>query len=121
MKKVSQATNNQIDQAEARKSDNKRRILWLLPLLLIVPILPLSSCSGSGEPQVSSSPTPQPTAEASVKLWETVTPAEGVAARGEEVALKVKPGSEAEARAYYIQLQQKLVNFPRTPLTESAI
>ncbi len=122
MKEVSRANNNQVDHAEARKCDNNRRIRWLLPLLLIVPILPLWSCTGSGEKQGSASPSPQPTAETSVKLWETATPAEGLtAAQGENVALRVKPGSEAEARAYYVQLQQKLVNFPRNPLTESSI
>jgi hypothetical protein len=122
MKEGSQANNNQVDYAEARKYDDKRRILWLLPLLLIVPILPLWSCTNSGEKQESSNQTQQPKAETSVKLWETVTPAEGVtAARGEDVALRVKPGNETEARAYYDQLQQKLVSFPRKPLTESFI
>ena len=122
MKEVSRANNNQLDHAEAKKRDNKRRILWLLPLLLILPILPLLSCTGSVEKQGSPSPTPQPTAETSLKLWETVTPAEGLtAARGEGVQLRVKPGDEAGARAYYIQLQQKLVNFPRNPLTDSSI
>jgi hypothetical protein len=51
-----------------------------------------------------------------------VTPAEGLTAeRGQDVALRVKPGDEAGAKAYYLQLQQKLVNFPRNPLTESSI
>ena len=122
MKKVSQATNNQVNQAKAKRSDNKRWIPWLLPLLLMVLILPLWSCTRSGEQQVSVNQAPQSKAESTVKLWDTVTPAEGVTnARGEDVALRVKPGSEAEARAYYIQLQQKLANFPRNPLTESSI
>jgi len=122
MKEVSRANNNPVDQAEARKRDNKRRTLWLLPLLLIVPILPLWSCTGSGEKQGPSGQAQQPKVETSVKLWETVPPAEGVtAAQGENVALRVNPGSETAARAYYVQLQQKLVNFPRNPLTESSI
>jgi hypothetical protein len=122
MKEVSPANNHQVDNAEARKRNNKRRILWLLPLLLIVPTLPLWSCTGGGEQRRSSSPTPQPTVETSFKLWDTATPPEGVTtARGEDLALRVKPGSEAEARAYYLQLQQKLVKFPRSPLTDSAI
>jgi len=122
MKQVRRANNNQVDHADTRKFENKRQIVWLLPLLLIVSILPLWSCTPSVKKEGSPSPTPQPTAETSVKLWETATPVEGVStARGEDVPLKVKPGSEAEARAYYIQLQQKLVNFPRNPLSESSI
>jgi hypothetical protein len=125
MKEGSQANNNQVESAEARKCADKRRMLRSLPLLLIVLVLPLWSCTRSGENQGSSNqppPPPPPKPETSVKLWETVTPAEGVsAAKGEEVALRVRPGSEAEAKAYYIQLQQKLVNFPRNPLAESSI
>lgn len=121
MKKVSRANTNQVDQAEARKSDNKRPILWLLPLLLIVPILPLWSCTGSVENQESTNQAQQPKAETSLKLWETATPVEGVTATAQDIGLKVRPGSEAEAKAYYLQLQQKLVNFPRNPLTESSI
>src|SRR3954470_14359177 len=73
MQEGSQANNNQVDSAEARKCDNKRRILWLLPLLLTVLVLPLWGCTCSGENQGSSNQTPQPKAETSVKLWETVT------------------------------------------------
>lgn len=116
MNKVSQANN------EAKKSDHKRRVLWLLLLLLIVSILPLWSCDRSRENAISSNQTQQPQTETSFKLWQTVTHGEKAAAeRGGDFALTINPGSETEARTYYSQLQDKLVNFPRKPLTESSI
>lgn len=118
MKKVARATLNHPNKVQANK---KRRIPSFLSLLMLLPILTLWSCTGGGEKQGSSSPTPQPTVETSLKLWDTVTPGEGVKASGQDIELKVKPGSEAEAKAYYLQLQQKLVNFPKSPLIESSI
>jgi hypothetical protein len=37
------------------------------------------------------------------------------------VSLKVNPGTETAAKAYYAGLQTKLATFPKTPLTESTI
>ena len=116
MKKVSHANNNQV---------NKRWMLWLVPLLLMVPVFALWSCTtrtGENQGALNQAASPSPAAETSLKLWDTVPQAEAAAGlKGEEVQLKVSPGSEATARAYYDQLQQKLVNFPKSPLIDSSI
>ena len=103
-------------------ANNKRWVLWLFPLLLSVPIFPLWSCVRSNENQAASNQAKQPQAEISYKLWETVTHGDTVAAeRGEDLAFRINPGSETGARAYYSDLQEKLVNFPQNPLIESSI
>ena len=116
MKNVSHANNNQI---------NKRRMLWLVPMLLMVPVFALWSCTtrpNENQSALNQAAAPSPAVETSLKLWDTVPQAEAASGlKAEEVQLKVNPGSEAAARAYYDQLQQKLVNFPRTPLLDSSI
>ena len=113
MKKVSHATNHPV---------NKRRKFLLVLLVLMVPVFALWSCTRPGDNQATVNQTASPAApqaETSLKLWDTAT--QDGALRGEQVQLRVNPGSEAAARAYYDQLQQKLVNFPKTPILESSI
>lgn len=94
----------------------KRLTLWLLPLILL-PVLSLGSCTqpggnSNGEKPTPSVETPKPQDENATRLWQTTS---------EEQVLRINPGSEAEAKAYYAQLDQKLTNFPKKPITESAI
>ena len=96
-----------------------RRILCLLTLMLLLPIVGLWSCTpkGGNDTNAQSSPSPQAEAaktqgESSMSLWQTVT---------ETQSLRVVPGSQAEADAYYADLQTKLVGFQPTPFTNSSI
>jgi len=114
MRQISRLNNSHVDQVHINK---KRRVLWSLLPVLLLSIFGIWSCTSSG----GNGPKPTPSAETSealpqgensVRLFQTVA---------EDRALKVNPGSEDEAKAYYVQLEQKLVNFPKTPLTASTI
>jgi hypothetical protein len=100
------------------QTSRKRRIVYLLTLTLLLPILGIWSCTPSGgntaqQPGPSPSPqTAQTQQPGAMQLWQTAS---------EQQGLMVTPGTEQEARDYYTQLQQKLLNFPRSPFTESTI
>lgn len=98
-------------------TSKKHRTLSLLILTLVLPILGLWSCAPAGTN--TAQPSPSPSAETvpaqadnAIRLWQTVSDSQG---------LMVTPGTQDEADAYYAQLQQKLVGFPRSPFTESTI
>jgi hypothetical protein len=98
-----------------RIANKKHRIVWLLPLIAL-PVFALWSCTGGGgngeKPTPAPSETQKPQEENSMRLWETTS---------EDQSLRVKPGSQAGAEAYYAQLQQKLVGFQPSPFTNSTI
>src|SRR6185369_5665248 len=86
---------------------------------LLLPIIGLWSCTPNGghDTNTQSSPSPQADAakiqgESAMGLWQTVS---------ETQSLRVVPGSQAEADAYYADLQTKLVGFQPTPFTNSSI
>jgi hypothetical protein len=112
--KISVPNDNEIDQTQARKRDRKKRILWVLLVSLLILILPLWSCTqnpGTNQPASNQTPSPPPQAEISLRLWETAN-----VDKGEEVSLKVNPGNETAAKAYYVDLQTKLATFAKRHL-----
>jgi hypothetical protein len=106
----------------------------LVAVLLAVSILisckpkeDVVSSDTSAKPKASTSPSVTPSqADNEVALFETVN-AQGVVLHGagaiakSNLALKVVPGTEAEAKAYYADVIRALTNFPKPTLPESTI
>lgn len=92
-----------------------RRTLWLFPLLLVGSGLLISRhlAARGGSPQQTGR---------ELRLFETPAPesGHGIAAH-KMLGLKVIPGTEQEAKEYYIEIRKLMPSFPQPTLAESRI
>lgn len=108
-----------------------RRLVRVLPALLVTFSLSLLGCNKTEDVSTSTTQTdtgqPRPEIDAGdFKLFETVDAKgnvlrDAVAARASRMALRVVPGSQAEADAYYTAIRRNLADFPQATLQQSTI